>query len=401
MISFEEAKFIISQNTNIAKIINVDLLDSLNMICAMDILAKINVPSFDNSAMDGFGVKVEWLRDANNESPISITKSQTIAAGEIVENKSEFATCHIMTGAKIPSWVEAVVPIENTKNEDDKIIFSSPVKLGQNIRRAGEDTKIDDILIKAQTKITPEIIMVLASQGISKIAVYDKPKIKIISTGNEIKPYNSGPLEDGQIYNSNAPYIISKAKQLGIEAEFVGIFQDEIAKFADYLDRFSSGSIIISTGAVSAGKWDFVPEALKLIGAKIHFHKVNIRPGKPILFATLRNGSLFFGLPGNPISSAIGFEFFVKYALKIMCAIPTQPYLQSKLANNFTKKFSGTQFLKASTKFHASGLETTILEGQESFKIKSFADANSWVILDETSSELKSNDIVDIKFFNL
>ncbi|WP_240008381.1 molybdopterin molybdotransferase MoeA [Pseudaquidulcibacter saccharophilus] len=400
MISFKEAISIIDGASKSLKTIKCDILESLGMICSENIKAKINVPSFDNSAMDGYGVKTAWLANATHSTPIKIEKKKIIAAGDFEPIQDENATCHIMTGAKCPTWVEAVVPIEKTKIDDTFVSFFEPVKHSENLRRIGEDSKIGEILINKGTMIKPEHIMVLASQGINEIAVFEKPKIKIIATGNELQPYNSGELENGKIYNSNAPYLLSKAKHLGLDAEFVGIFQDDISKFADFLDRNTHNSIIISSGAVSAGLWDFVPEALKLVGAKVHFHKVNIRPGKPILFATLKNGSLFFGLPGNPISSAIGFEFFVKQALSNLMAIePTQDFV-SISNSKFAKKFKGTQFLKAKTLFQGKYFETEILNGQESFKIKPFGEANSWVILDEDVTEIALSQMLQFKFFN-
>ncbi len=400
MISFKEALSIINEASSNPKVIKCDILGSLGMICSDNIKAKINVPSFDNSAMDGYGVKVAWLANASHSNPIKIEKKKIIAAGDFEQIQDEDATCHIMTGAKCPNWVEAVVPIEKTKIDETFISFFEPVKYGENIRRVGEDSKAGETLINSGTMIKPEHIMVLASQGISEIEVFEKPKIKIIATGNELQPYDSGELQNGKIYNSNAPYLSSKAKQLGLDAQLMGIFQDDIAKFADFLDRHTHNSIIISTGAVSAGLWDFVPEALKLVGAKVHFHKVNIRPGKPILFATLKNGSLFFGLPGNPISSAIGFEFFVKQALSNLMAIEPAQVFNAASKTNFSKKFKGTQFLKAKSLFQDKCFETEILDGQESFKIKPFGKANSWVILNDEITEIKLGKSLKFKFFN-
>lgn len=401
MISFEAAQSIIAQNTPKAKIETLDLLECLNKICAIDIFAKISVPSFNNSAMDGFGVKVNWIKNATEDNIVFIPKSQTIAAGQIVDENNDLSTCHIMTGAKTPNWVEAIIPIENTIVNDDSIGFKTSAIKGQNIRYIGEDTKIGDKLVEKNSQITPEKIMALAAQGIDKIEIYSQPKVKIISTGNELRPYNSGPLEDGQIYNSNAPYLISKTKELGLAVEYSGIHEDNIEKFTDFLKNIDDNSIIISTGAVSAGKWDFIPKALEIAGANIHFHRVNIRPGKPIIFATLKNGSLFFGLPGNPISSAIGFEFFVKLALQNMFAIPKRQYFKANIENAFSKKFKGTQFFKAITNYKEETFQTQILDGQESFKIQPFAHANSWIIIEAEKFEISAGEVIDICFFNM
>ena len=193
---------------------------------------------------------------------------------------------------------------------------------------------------------------------------------------------------------------MAKAKQLGIEADFGGIFADNMDLFEEYIGKIPPNTIIISTGAVSAGKWDFIPEVLKKIGSKIHFHKLNIRPAKPILFAILPNGNLFFGLPGNPISTAIGFNFFTRFAIEKMGGLNSKISAMAINQNEFIKKFDGRQFLKAHTYFEDGAIKTEIQNGQESFKISPMAKANSWAILNEGIKIAAINELIQIEFFD-
>ena len=198
MISFDQAIKIINQATNKSTTRTRDILECVGQICAKDIKARINVPSFNNSAMDGFGVKASWLEGATKETPIKLCKNAIISAGETNDIADDKAVCHIMTGALVPPWVEAVVPIEKTKADGDFIFFFDPVESGANIRNIGEDSKKDEVIVSNGTSITPEHIMILASQGISEIEVFERPKVKLISTGNELQAYNSGELERGK-----------------------------------------------------------------------------------------------------------------------------------------------------------------------------------------------------------
>ncbi|KAF0116229.1 MAG: molybdenum cofactor synthesis domain protein [Hyphomonadaceae bacterium] len=194
--------------------------------------------------------------------------------------------------------------------------------------------------MKSGVTINAEIIMLLAAVGIANLEVFQAAKLQIFSTGNEIIDYNEPELPLGKIYNSTAPYLLARAKEIGVEATYGGVVADDAALFEKLIAQIPSGNIIITTGAVSMGKWDFIPQSLSKLGAKIHFHKVNIRPGKPIIFATLPNGNLFFGLPGNPISSAIGFKFFVEPALRAIGGKSQTVTIKAKLENSFTNSWA-------------------------------------------------------------
>lgn len=272
-------------------------------------ISPIQVPSFRNSAMDGFAVCAAQLVSASEQSPVTLKIQAAIAAGDVASIGQAETAVQIMTGAIVPEPYDAIVPVELVTVSGDAVTFTKPARIGDHVRHPGEDVTKGQSVLRRGEAITPEAIMLLSALGVTEVAVAQIPRLHIISTGNEITDDYSLPLQGSQIYNSNAPYLLAVAQQQGLEVQYEGIVRDEPDLFERKIAAIGEPAIIISTGAVSKGVWDFIPESLKNLGATIHFHRVNIRPGKPVLFATLPNGSFYFGLPGNPISAAIGFTF--------------------------------------------------------------------------------------------
>lgn len=390
MISYNEALEIISQNSCERKIERMRSIEALGFVCAEDIYSQINVPSFNNSAMDGFAVKFKDLENASLNNQIKLPIIKIVAAGDNSQVGTISGAVQIMTGAIVPSGYDAVIPIEEVKINGAEVAFKRPARKNENIRFIGEDVSKDQKILTLNKVVSAEDIMLLHAVGIAEIEVYKKPKLYIFSTGNEITDDYKLPLETGQIYNSNSPYLIARATEEGLQAHYGGIIKDNENNFEQAIANIETGSIIITTGAVSKGKWDFIPETLKKLGAKIHFHRVNIRPGKPVLFASLLNGSYFFGLPGNPISSAIGFRFFVLPLIKNLQGLNSEQPIVAELKNNFVKKGNFKQFLKSNLEFADGKLFVTILDGQESFKISPMTEGNAWVTLDENIVGAKS-----------
>lgn len=396
MIKYQEALEIIYKNSHLNQTEVIPLLRTIGKSSASEVFSKIQVPSFDNSAMDGFAVKFSEIELAGADNKKRLKIIAIIGAGEIAE-ENDLGAIQIMTGAPIPIGYDAVIPIEDVELEGDFVTFKRPARKNENIRFAGEDVMVGQIVLHKDKKITSEDIMLLAAVGITKVEVYKTPFLKIFSTGNEITDDYNQPLPDGKIYNSNTPYLVSKALEEGLNVEYGGLIVDDKTKFEEAVSSVAKGTIIISTGAVSKGKWDFIPESLKNLGAKIHFHRVNIRPGKPVLFATLPNGNYFFGLPGNPISTAIGFRFFITPLLRKVQGLDVEKPLFARLKNKFTKKGNFRQFLKSTLEFSSDGiLQISINEGQESFKISPMAQSNAWTILEENKTEFLPGDLLQV-----
>lgn len=404
MISYHDALTKINNDVSYLNTETIDLENALNRIVAQNVRAKVSNPNFDNSAMDGLAVYSEDLQDASVKKPISLEISDIISAGDTSVRLSEKkgTACEIMTGARIPDRADAVIKIEDVSIKDKLAIFTRPTEIGNNIRREGEDFKQGDLMISTGNKITAEHIMLLASAGICQIKVYKKIKIAIISTGKELIS-RTEELGENKIYDSNSPYLESIIRNLNIEGKYFGNVYDDkeafIAKISQINNEYHP-DIIISTGAVSKGKWDFIPDTLQDIGFNIIFHKAAIRPGKPILFAKSQTG-YYFGLPGNPRAVTVGFRFFIYPLICTLQHLNSEEALIAKLKSSFFKKNKLTFFVVGQLAYNKHGeLEVDILQTQESFRVLPNTIGNCFVMLTEEAKEYKAGELVNIyRFF--
>lgn len=399
MISYEQAKSILVE-TGSQKRIKTQKVPTQNLvgrICAADVVAPLDIQPFDNSAMDGFAVRTSDLKEDGG----ILIKAGMIAAGDSVpEEAIKSGECiEIMTGAPVPPGVEAVVPIELVQVEGTKISFKALPEKGGNIRKAGEDFKKGMGVLKAGEVIHPQHIMPLAALGIAEAQVYQKPRAVFLATGSELVEDLSQDLKPGQIYNSNRPYGLAALMAMGVECVSAPSVPDDPDRFEALLKELSSQNIdfIVSSGAVSAGKFDFVRKGLEQAGAEILFHKVKIKPGKPNLFARLPNGTLYFGLPGNPVATTAGLRFFVQPTLRAMMGIEEEKPVRAKITTSFKKRGGVRMFLKARAQSQEDGSFTAaLLEGQASFMVRPFLDMNCWAIAPEGPEEMKAGDVVDL-----
>ncbi|MFN8370697.1 MAG: molybdopterin molybdotransferase MoeA [Bacteriovoracaceae bacterium] len=396
MISFKEAQNIISEQVKYIerKTEKVKLSEVLNRVLAEDLLVTENIPSFNNSAMDGYAINTK-------NKCIEFDVDQTVAAGDDISTiNKEFKCVEIMTGAPIPTQFNAVVRSEDVialkdeSNKVKKIKIKTPIHSGENVRFQGEDFKKGTVLFKKNHQFKLQDLMALAALGINEIGVYKKLKVALLSTGSEVVTADTKNLTKGKIRNSTSCYLIETLKKMGVDVEYWGNVVDNEASFLKTVESIAEGNfdIIISTGAVSVGKFDFVTKIIKDLKSEIYFHKVAIRPGKPILFSkiNINNKNLFFfGLPGNPMASVIGVHFFIEpfineYSYKFLTNF------KFKLENSFTKPFGFTTFYKS--KVNLENGTVRILDGQASFMISSFLNANAFVVL-EPENEIVENGI--------
>lgn len=388
MLSYEQALAIIESNVEAIAPEPVHLRDAMGWVSAESLSCRLAVPPFDNSAMDGFAVRAEDTHGASEARPATLQIIGTVLAGDPGDARAETMCAHeIMTGAPIPAGYDTVVPVERVLIERDsagkplQILLADAVAKGSNLRAAGEDFAAGTELLHAGQRIGANQIMGLAATGVQSFRARRKPRVMAITTGNELT--DSATLQRGMIHDSNGPYLGAAIPGMG--AECIGM--DRIADSDDDLinridNAAGQADVIVTTGGVSAGRMDFVPRALELMGADILFHRVAIRPGKPILFARLPNGTWFFGLPGNPIAVAVGLRFFVAPALRILQGRPREEFRMARLTDTLHKKHGMTFFAKASLLSTDAGqLEVRILPGQESFKIKPLMEADCWAIV--------------------
>ncbi len=402
MITYSQAKDIIieagqkySLNSEI-----IGSADAAGYVCAKDINASITIQPFDNSAMDGFAFKYD--EGKYNDDSI-FKKTMVIAAGDpIPERQIKPDECaQIMTGAPVPMGVDTVIPIENVVIDGDNIKFIKSFKKGDHIRKAGEDFQKGQTILSRGDIITSQHIMPLATLGIAQIEVFKKPRAAFIATGKELVDDLSKELQSGQIYNSNAPYAGAALKQMGVDCVKNITISDNQESFEkeiiSLMEKENDIDLIISSGAVSAGEFDFVKSSLKNIGAEILFHKVLIKPGKPILFAKLPNGTFYFGLPGNPAASSAGLRFFVTPLLRAMRAQSIENPAQARVINSFSKKAGMRMFLKAKAQSDNNGiLNVELLKGQASFMVSPFLQMDCWAVAKEDVDNLNTGDIIEI-----
>ena len=377
----------------------------INRVTANNIFSKANNPAADNAAFDGFVINSKDTRNLNKKKKRLFKIIGTIAAGDKTINKKskKFQTYEIMTGSIIPKGFDTIIPIEQivfypNKKNPKYILIDKRIKKYQHIRFKGSDYKKNDLLIKKGTILLPAHILALRSLGISSVKVKRKPNILFFSTGNEIS--NQKKIPDWKVRNSNSHYINSLSDNFLFNFINGGTLKDNHQfKFEKEIKKMFSSKvdIIITSGAVSAGKFDFVPSVVKKHKLSNYFKGVAIRPGKPILFAKFKSKhKAIFGLPGNPISSAACFRFFVYPYLQNLLGIVDEKPFKAVLKNKFIKKINFTRFVKSKINTTKNGkIETEILKGQESFRIQSFIKSNIWTLLPSGKSKFKKGDIVE------
>jgi molybdopterin molybdotransferase len=399
MVDFCDAIDLINQHETTLQVESVTLEKSQGRILAEDIFSPETIPPFDNSAMDGYAVNASDLQNASEASPITLELIGLTAAGDPPASPqiTKGSAWKIMTGAAVPNGYDSIIPVENTRLKENLVsCFSKPV-CGAHIRSSGEDFIEGQKVLANNTLINPNRIMALSSLGIASPLVYKQPEIAVFSTGKELVDDPNQALKAGQIRNSNMPYILAYLKNLPVNAFNAGTNYDDVESYQTALQQeLDKGTdIIISTGAVSMGDFDFIPQTIIKMGGEIIFHKAKIRPGKPILFARFPNGTFYFGLPGNPISATIGLRFFVTHLIRRMHRFETEKPQSVKLSNDVSKKKGFRSILKANKEVNQNAEQVAmVLKGQESFKIHPLLDANGWLVLDENVQTASQGSVV-------
>ena len=405
MISYKKAqKILINSKINIKSEI-ILVKDAINRILAKNIYSPTNYPAGNNTAFDGYAVNFKETIGLSTTNIKKFKILKTLAAGDNpkIKNIKNSTTIEVMTGALVPKPFDSVIPIElidfypNKKNPKF-ILINEKIKKNNHIRFLGSDYKKGEKVISAGKVINSSHILALKSLGVDKIIVKKRPVIMFYSTGNEISEKTNIP--DWKVRNSNSHYIKSLSKNLFFEFIDGGVLRDKDDKLFKKLINKNFNfkcDIIITNGAVSAGKFDFVPRAIKEFKLSNYFKGVTIRPGKPILFAKFKNKEKsFFGLPGNPISSAACFRFFVYPYLSSILNMKKEKPFKARLKNNFKKKKNFTRFLKGKLTSTSNGiLEIQILKGQESFRIKSFVKSNVWGVFKAGQSSFKKGHLIE------
>ncbi|MEX0299893.1 MAG: molybdopterin molybdotransferase MoeA, partial [Kordiimonas sp.] len=303
----------------------------------------------------------------------------------------------IMTGAPLPEGADTILPVERASWDHEKLTFYEAYPLGKHVRLVGQDVKAGATILRKGQRLVSQHVPMLCALGLNHIKVYQPPRISWISTGQEISDDFDQPLAPGHIYNATGLYGKSFLAEIGLTLDSTVTVRDTPQDFAGALEEAlsSTANIIISTGGVSAGQYDFVRPVLEDFGAEILVHKARIKPGKPILFAKLPGNKFFFGLPGNPISTALGLRVFVYPFIRKLTGLPPERAHTACLAKDCTTSPDRTTFLMANVQENSDGLlVATPNNSQQSFQTAPFAHSNAWLISPENISSHDKNDII-------
>ena len=335
MLSVEEALELVAKNAGPLAPRRVPLGEASGLVLAEDVTSDVNSPPYSKALMDGYAV-----RSGDREPTRQILAE--VAAGDVPRHPVTPGTAvRIMTGAPIPDGADAVVPIEQTE-----LVADSTVRLqqldpprGQNILPVGSSLRAGDVVLRAGAILRPIEIGILAEIGRAVVNVRPRPRLAVLPTGNEIVPVGEKPGQ-GQIRNSNGPMLLAAAARAGAEAIELGIARDERERLKQWIEQGLAADVLVLSGGVSAGAFDLVPGVLSELGVEQVFHKIALRPGKPLWFGAKDDGErrvLVFGLPGNPVSSFVCFELFARPAIAALSGrgFVGAPRCQARLAHDF------------------------------------------------------------------
>ena len=301
---------------------SVSLEAALGRVLAEPVVAGREIPPWDNSSMDGYAVRAADTRAAGTGRPVTLAVVGEVAAGSVAGRElGPGQAFRILTGAPLPPGSDAVVPQEDVRRGDGHVTLERAVDAGAYVRPRGEDIRTGDRLLEPGSVLRPAALGVLAALGRARVDVYRRPVVAVLSTGDELVAPDA-PLGPGQIPDSNSYTLCALATEAGAVPMSLGIARDRREELVERFRQGLQADVLVSSAGVSVGDRDFVREAIEALGVRLDFWKVNMRPGKPLTFGEV-GGRLFFGLPGNPVSSMVTFELFVRPALRRLAGYPT------------------------------------------------------------------------------
>ncbi len=395
LIPYDDALEFVLERVRILPKEKVSLWDSLGRVLAEDIFAERDNPAFDSSAMDGYAARWEDLEGL----PARLKVIGEVPAGDKWDKRLEKGCAvKIFTGAPIPEGADLVVPVEFVKIEGDEIIIEKSFKRGANIRLRGEEIRAGDLILKAGVKIRGYDVGLLALANKVFIDVYQKPRVAILSTGDEIKEPGEIIEKPSQIRSTNNHFLYARAKELGCHVYQLGVVSDREDLIRNALEGVEEYDLFITTGGVSVGDKDFVHMLVKEMGFEVIFHKLRIKPAKPVLFA-VKGNTLFFGLPGNPVSCAVAFDLLVKPALMKMQGMENYkpPIHKAELLRDFSRRDAERrEFVRAQLIAREGKLYCDYSQKTQSHMLTSYVNANAYLVLYEGVNELKAGQEVDV-----
>ena len=379
----------------------VNILDSLGRVIGEDIYANRNIPPRDNSAMDGYAVRWEDTRGASREKPVVLNVIENLPAGAIPRKTvGEGASSRIMTGAPVPDGADAVVRVEDTTKHGRKVKILAEAEEGQDIRFAGEDVRDGELVIPRGHIIRPAEIGMLASLGRSFINAYQRAVVAVVATGDELVDVDEQP-SHWQIVSSNSYSLAAQIIDCGGIPLQIGIAKDTKEDLVAKFKAAIRADIIVSSGGVSVGDYDLVKDVMKEVGNKMQFWRVAMRPGRPLAFGSM-GGVPLFGLPGNPVSSMIAFEQFVRPSILKMMGHKNlfRRTVKAAVREDIIKKKGARHFIRARVEYKSGKYVVTSTGDQGSGILKSMVKANGLIILPEDTTFVKKGKEVVVQLLD-
>ena len=367
----------------------VSVFDARGRVLAADVRSASAIPRFASSAMDGFAV-------LSAATPGRFAVVERLLAGEEAgaHHVDAERAIQIMTGAPTPPGADAVVRVEDVQFDSAApqfVTVPGQVNAGANIRLAGEDYRAGDLVARRGARLGPELLLAIAQSGTGDVQVAARPRVAIVPTGRELEAPGAELSSTAAIWSSSAVYLATALEAAGCLPRLLPIVRDDVVAFHAALDAVSGVDVVLTTGAVSAGVEDFIPAALRARGARQHFHKLAVRPAKPVLFAE-HGAQLIFGLPGNPISSAVAYRFLVWPALEVLLGLAPEQPLRLALGAAQEKPDGLRCFYKA----HVRGSQVHIDLAQGSHLVRPLAECNAWAVLPEDGKSMEVGALVDV-----
>ncbi|MDH4121548.1 MAG: molybdopterin molybdotransferase MoeA [Deltaproteobacteria bacterium] len=396
LLPFSQAlRQVLDHTALLPRVEEVPLAEALGRFLAEDVKARENIPVADNSAMDGYALRAE-----DGGEPLRVREvlgAEQVAAAPLEPGEA----VKIMTGAPIPPGADAVVMVEHTTVEQGRVRVLKPVKAGANIRRAGEDIRQGETVFLPGERLTPARVGMLASLGIPRVKVRGRPRVGVLPTGNELVGAGE-PLKPGRVRDSNSHTLAGLILQAGAEPVVFPVVSDTPEDLKQRMSAaLASTDLLLTSGGVSMGDFDFVEPMARELGLTIHFHKLNIKPGKPVVFAT-GGGRTLFGLPGNPVSVMVGFLQFVRPALWKMAGSPQlgPRVMTLPLAQAFQKNDGKRHFLRGVVSLGPQGLSVRLTGEQGSGMLHSMGRANALVVVEEDRNQVAPGEMVRVELLD-
>jgi molybdopterin molybdotransferase len=398
----QEAQRIVLEATPTLGLEKISILDALGRVLAEDIVAERDNPPWENSAMDGFAVRWSDIKQEHAiQKPVTLTVIEDVAAGKM-PSKSVGAgqAIRIMTGAPLPTGADTVLKVEDTEHTSDSVRVFKPEQRGANIRPQGEDVKKGECIIGKGTRIRPGEAGMLAILAKSFIFAYQRPRVAILSTGDELADLDERFSEE-KIINSNSYGIAAAVQEAGGIPLLLGIARDTAAALKEKISHGLTADILVLSGGVSMGDYDFTKVVFQELGADMHLWKLAIRPGQPLAFGKIQ-GKLAFGLPGNPVSSMVTFEQLVRPAMLKMSGHRSygRPVVQAIFQERFSKRTDRRHFLRGVLTQEEGVFKVRTTGAQGSGILTSMVKANCLIDIPAEVERVNQGDVVSVQLLS-